>query len=176
MVGAGNLLVSEAPTATSDGATARFTWKGRLDLIRTSPAESLVTLADDVEMIYATRRGDRSAFSVTASRMEAVVREPDERDAPDAAKETAADSSPLGAAELQAVRGFGRVFARGDGRDVECDAFEYDVESGIATLTARPGRSVSVLTRGTPGPVRASAVKWNLRTGRIEVIDGRGEG
>lgn len=176
VVGAGNLLVSEAPTATSDGATARFTWKGRLDLIRTSPAESLVTLADDVEMIYATRRGDRSAFSVTASRMEAVVREPDERDAPDAAKETAADSSPLGAAELQAVRGFGRVFARGDGRDVECDAFEYDVESGIATLTARPGRSVSVLTRGTPGPVRASAVKWNLRTGRIEVIDGRGEG
>ena len=65
---------------------------------------------------------------------------------------------------------------RGDGRDVECDAFEYDVASGLATLTARPGRSVSVLTRGTPGPVRASAVKWNLRTGRIEVIDGRGEG
>ena len=173
VVGAGNLLVSEAPTATSDGATARFTWKGRLDLIRTSPAESLVTLADDVEMIYATRRGDRSAFSVTASRMEAMVREPDDAEAPeDAANAT----SPLGAAELQAVRGFGRVFARGDGRDVECDAFEYDVESGIATLTARPGRSVSVLTRGTPGPIRASAVKWNLRTGRIEVIDGRGEG
>ena len=101
------------------------------------------------------------------------MREPGE-DA--AASESQADASPLGAAELQAVRGFGRVFARGDGRDIECDAFEYDVASGLATLTARPGRSVSVLTRGTPGPIRASAVKWNLQTGRIEVIDGRGEG
>ncbi|MGA0174696.1 MAG: hypothetical protein ACO3NL_13785, partial [Phycisphaerales bacterium] len=86
------------------------------------------------------------------------------------------DESPLSAAELQAVRGFGRVFARGDDRDVECDSFEYDVESGVATLSARPGRSVSIMTRGTPGPVRAAAVKWNLQTGRIEVIDGRGEG
>lgn len=173
VIGAGNLLVSEAPTATSGGATARFAWKGRLDLIRTGEDESLVTLADDAEMIYATRSGERRTFSVTASRMEATVREPGE-DLPN--REDAADSTPLGAAELQAVRGFGRVFARGDGRDVECDAFEYDVASGMATLTARPGRSVSVLTRGTPGPVRASAVKWNLQTGRIEVIDGRGEG
>lgn len=173
VVGAGNLLVSEAPTATSEGATARFSWKGRLDLIRTATDESLVTLADDAEMIYAARRGERRAFSVTASRMEATVREPDDGGS---AKEAAPESSPLGAAELQSVRGFGRVFARGDGRDVECDAFEYDVASGVATLTARPGRSVSVLTRGTPGPVRAAAVKWNLQTGRIEVIDGRGEG
>ncbi len=177
VIGAGTLLVSEAPTAERQGATARFSWKGRLDLIRTAPDRSLVTLADDVEMIYATRSGERSAFSVTASRMEATVREaPQEAVDPANEREASPDTSPLGAAELQAVRGFGRVFARGDGRDVECDAFEYDVESGIATLSARPGRSVSVMTRGTPGPVRASAVKWNLQTGRIEVIDGRGEG
>ena len=66
VIGAGNLLVSEAPTATSEGATARFSWKGRLDLIRTGSDESLVTLADDAEMIYAARSGERRAFSVTA--------------------------------------------------------------------------------------------------------------
>lgn len=176
VIGAGNLLVSEAPAPSREGATARFSWKGRLDLIRTAPDRSLVTLADDAEMIYATRGGERRAFSVTASRMEATVREAARDESVPGDASASPDDSPLGAAELQAVRGFGRVFARGDDRDVECDAFEYDVESGVATLTARPGRSVSVMTRGTPGPVRASAVKWNLQTGRIEVIDGRGEG
>lgn len=173
VIGAGSLLVSEAPTAESEGGTARFRWKGRLDLIRTAPDRSLVTLSDDVEMVYAARSGEGGAITVTASRMEATVAEP--AAPPSEAPEPSA-SAAFEEAELRSVRGFGRVFVRGEGRDVECDAFEYDVESGIATLTARPGRSVSVLTRGTPGPVRAAAVKWNLRTGRIEVIDGRGEG
>jgi hypothetical protein len=177
VIGPGTLLVSEAPLGERVGATARFSWKGRLDLLRTSADRSLITLADDAEMIYATRSGERRAFSVTASRMEATVREVPaaENESRQPAAESP-DASPLGAAELQAVRGFGRVFARGDDRDIECDAFEYDVESGVATLSARPGRSVSITTRGTPGPTRAAAVKWNLQTGRIEVIEGRGEG
>ncbi|MGA1399750.1 MAG: hypothetical protein ACO38P_05125 [Phycisphaerales bacterium] len=102
VVGAGTLLVSEAPARERAGATARFSWKGRLDLLRTAADRSLVTLADDVEMIYATRSGERRSFSVTASRMEATVREVSPAEAPrEESTVPASDESPLGAAELE---------------------------------------------------------------------------
>ena len=105
--------------------------------------------------------------------MEAIVADADPK-GPDASAPP--DEARMASSELLAVRGFGRVFARGGGRDIECDAFDYDAETGVVVLTARPGRSVSVLERGAAGPVRASRVEWNVRTGRVEVLDGRGEG
>lgn len=168
--GAGTLLVAE-PSSTAVGAgrggTSRFSWDGRLDLTRESATRSRLTLADDVELIHASG-GDADGVTLTADRMEVLV------DRPEGA--TLAPETAVAEATLVEVRGIGKVFVRSRDRDVEGDAFEYDAEEGIATLTARAGRTVSVLARDAPGPTRAEKVTWNLRTGRIEIIGARGEG
>ncbi len=174
--GAGTMLVSEAAVGDDPASISRFRWKGRLDLVSLAPGRSKVTLADEVELARVVRATDTAAgeqFTVTAARMEAIVADADPK-GPDASAPP--DEARMASSELLAVRGFGRVFARGGGRDIECDAFDYDAETGVVVLTARPGRSVSVLERGAAGPVRASRVEWNVRTGRVEVLDGRGEG
>ena len=168
--GAGTLLVAEpgsTATGVGRGGTSRFSWDGRLDLTRESATRSRLVLADDVELIHAPGAAGESV-TLTADRMEVLV------DRPEGAAIT--PETAVAEATLVEVRGIGKVFVRSRERDVEGDAFEYDAEKGIATLTARPGRTVSVLARSAPGPTRAEKVTWNLRTGRIEIVGARGEG
>lgn len=170
--GAGTLLVSEAPTATREARTARFRWKERLDLERRGDAETAVAISGEVDLAFAGGVAG-PAFTLTADRMDATLRP---RSSSEEADEPIAETSDLGRLELRDVAGAGRVFARGQGRDVECDAFDYDADTGMLVLTARPGRSVGVMSTTAAAPVRAERVRWNLRTDRIEIDSARGEG
>ena len=170
--GAGTLLVSEAATTARPARTARFRWSERLDLARRTETETAVAISGDVELLFAAG-GAGPAFTLTADRMDAVL----EPRSPGAAEAVESEApSELDRLELRSVAGAGRVFVRGQGRDAECDAFDYDAESGDLLLTARPGRSVSVMSTTAAAPVRASRVRWNLRTDRVEVVGTRGEG
>lgn len=171
--GAGVLLVSEAETSNREARTARFKWADRLDLVRRGESESAVAISGDVELAFAGGIAG-PAFTLTADRMDATLRpRQDSADPPDAATDGPADLERL---ELRAVEGAGRVFARGSGRDVECDAFDYDAATGLLVLTARPGRSVSVMSTTAAAPIRAERVRWNLQTDRVEIDSARGEG
>lgn len=172
--GAGTLLVSEAATADRDARTARFRWSERLDLVPRGESETAVAITGDVELAFAGGVAG-PAFTLTADRMDATLDAgPMEAVTPSAAGEREVDE--LDRLEMRRVFGAGRVFARGRGRDVECDAFDYDAGTGLLELTARPGRSVSVMSTTAAAPIRAERVRWNLRTDRVEIESARGEG
>jgi lipopolysaccharide export system protein LptA len=79
-----------------------------------------------------------------------------------------------GPAELVRVRGIGRVFVRTPDHDIECQEFDYNVDTQIAMLRASPGRVVTVQSKGAATPIRAERVQWDLRTGRIRILGGEG--
>ena len=64
--------------------------------------------------------------------------------------------------DLQELNANGNVYVATETRRVDCDAFEYNLRTGFASLSAEKNRSVAVVTEGTPYPVRASSVVWNM--------------
>ena len=74
-----------------------------------------------------------------------------------------------GSADILGVVARGAVFIRTPEQDVECEIFDYEAGNQIARLTAREGRLVTVLTKGSATPVRAEAVTWDMKTGRIQI-------
>ena len=81
-----------------------------------------------------------------------------------------------GSMKPQRIAGAGGLFIRTPKRDVACDTFNYDLRTSLAELSAAPGRTVSVLTRGTPRPFRAARVLWDLDADTITVLKGAAVG
>ncbi|MFM7260778.1 MAG: hypothetical protein ACKO3W_09265, partial [bacterium] len=116
-------------------------------------------------------RADDS-LSMRCDTLEAMVKRPDEsKKAADGGARTESDGGVDlgGPAELVGVKGIGRVFIRTPEQDIECGEFDYSVATGMATLTAEPGRTVTVAIKGQPAPIRAQQVTWDLRNGRIQI-------
>ncbi len=159
--------------------TTRFTWRDRLDLRSIGGDRFRVDLQGGVQMVHADTSGTAVPSLLTASRLEAEFERLDEAAhgaTANAGVETGVDLT--GTAKLLAVRGFGdgagRVqFDTGE-FVVECDAFLYDTQSQIATLTATDGRSVVVVGTNPPGRRSAESVEWNLATGTIRIRNARG--
>jgi hypothetical protein len=74
------------------------------------------------------------------------------------------------------VKGKGHVFIRTPEQDIECGEFDYSVVTGVATLTAEEGRTVTIALKGQPAPIRAQQVVWDLRNGRIQISKVSGTG
>ncbi len=163
--GAGSLLVAEPAAEGRAAETSRFRWLGRLELLRPQADRAIVNLVDGVELMHAD---GSAAFSMTSQRMEiTLATSPPEAGAAPAADPRRGEQE----ARLLRVQGLGRVLIRTAERDVECDRFDYDAESGLADASARRGRMVTVVSRGAAGPVRAEQVRWNLRTGSIDLVE-----
>jgi hypothetical protein len=77
--------------------------------------------------------------------------------------------APGGAMALRRVRAVGSVFVRAASREVECDDFDHDVATGIARVSAAPGRLVSIVTAQARIPYTAQSVVWDLRHDRISI-------
>ena len=61
-------------------------------------------------------------------------------------------------------------------QDIECGEFDYSVATGVATLSAAEGRTVTISVKGQPAPIRAQQVVWDLRNGRLQVSKVSGAG
>lgn len=176
---AGTLLVFDrddegarggSPSLFDGRGTTRFRWSNRLDMRRLDASGRYrIDLDGGVEMLHAGLR-EQDTLSLTCDRLQATVDRVVDAQAPAPAAGTAAD---LGApVRLRRVEGLGRVFIRTPEVDVECETFDYDLATGVAQLSARAGRMVSVLQRGPraqPVPVLAERAIWDLQTGRIRV-------
>ena len=64
--------------------------------------------------------------------------------------------------DLQQLVAKGTVYIATESRTVDCDLFDYNLRTGIADLSATQGRTVAILTQGSPYPVRAEGVTWNM--------------
>ena len=164
---------ARAPGGIALGAdgTTRFRWKERMALERQYDDVFRIRMEKDVEMLHAGNRADDS-LSMRCDTLEATVKRPDEsKKAGEGGARTESDGGVDlgGPAELVGVKGIGRVFIRTPEQDIECGEFDYSVTTGVATLTAEPGRTVTIAIKGQPAPIRAQQVTWDLRNGRIQI-------
>jgi hypothetical protein len=184
---AGTLLVFDrdddgaraAPPSLFDGrGTTRFKWTKRLDMRRLDAlGRYRIDLDEGVELLHAGLR-EQDTLTLTCDRLQATVDRvmSPPADTPKAAGTPADLGAPV---QLRRIEGLGRVFVRTPEVDVECDAFDYDLATGIAQVTARPGRMIKVLQRGAraqPVPVQAESAVWDLQNGRIRIVGASGSG
>jgi hypothetical protein len=71
------------------------------------------------------------------------------------------------------LRGEGGVYITSPTRNIDCDELDYDAVTGIATMTALPGRTVTVMTAGNPHPARADRVVWDMINDKITLTNPR---
>ena len=169
---------SGPPTLFDGRGTTRFRWGRALAIRRVEgPATYRVTMDDQAELVHAGLR-EQDTLTITSDAMQAVVERRDGGPATGAAGQ--AQPADLGGAmKLLRVVADGRVLVRSPEADVECDRFDYDLKTRIATLTARPGRVMTVLQKGRgaqPIPLRAESAMWDMENGSIRVLGASGTG
>jgi hypothetical protein len=182
--GEGGLLVHEpepsprrradAPIEAGFGVdgTTRFRWKRGMTMTREAEGRYLVVMDEDVEVLHAGL-GIEDQMTLTGRRLEVVVDRV--QPMPDAKPVRRSEGIELGGpAEILRVRGIGAVFVRTPEHDVECEEFDYNVDTGIAILRAVPGRVVTVRSKSANTPIRAERVQWDMRSGKLRILGGEG--
>lgn len=182
--GEGGLLVHDpeasprrragAPVEAGFGVdgTTRFRWTREMTMTRQAEGRYLVVMDRGVEVLHAGLDSE-DTMSLTGNRLEVVIDRDDAGDGPKA--ERLGGAVELGGpAEIVRVRGLGAVFIRTPEHDVECEEFDYNVDTGIALLRAAPGRVVTVRSKSANTPIRAERVQWDLRSGKLRILGGEG--
>ncbi|MBC01770.1 MAG: hypothetical protein CMJ34_00500 [Phycisphaerae bacterium] len=182
--GAGGLLVHDprpsgdrridAPVEAGFGVdgTTRFRWERRMSMNREIDGRYLVVMEQGVEVLHAGLV-EQDTMTLTGDRLEVTLDRPDS-DQPVKPRQAEGGIELGGPADIVRVRGMGRVFVRTPEHDVECEEFDYNVDTGIAMLRAAPGRVVTVQTKAATTPIRAERVLWDLRSGRLRILGGEG--
>ena len=184
VVGDGNLLIRDewldegdseetSKTGFSSKGTTLFRWSRQLHMIPQVDEVFDIVMTGDVECLH--RSLDDRTATLTGQRLEATV-----------ARRTAGDDQrdalPAGALnlggpmDLMRLYGSGGLFIRSAERDVACDEFDYNPATGLAIISAAPGRMVSVLTAGSSRPYRAQRVLWNMNLDTITITRGAASG
>jgi len=123
----------------------------------------LATFTGNVEWLHKSLNGQTA--TLTGQHLEAVISRRGE-----AVEQVDLDFG--GPAELERLHGKGAVFIRTATRDVQCEEFTYDPSTGIAEIAALPGRTASVLTKGSPQPFHAERMIWNMNEDKITIMHG----
>jgi len=172
VIGDGELVIrdpsaDEEPDPTQDRGlfkgpgASRFVWTRRLDMVRDADGGFDMTMEGDVEGIY---RGmtEEDVASITADRVEARTkptadpRKEQQRNPEDSVLDLGDDM------DIDRLLARGQVYIATPRRRVDCNLFDYNVATSLAKVSAVEGRTVSILTEGSPTPVRASSVLWNM--------------
>ncbi|MDG2093696.1 MAG: hypothetical protein P8J89_00300 [Phycisphaerales bacterium] len=183
VIGDGSLVIREP--ATEDAAdsipegpfsgpgTSRFVWTKRLDLERMPGDRYELSMLGNVEGLY---RGltDDDVATITANQVEAVTRR-------SRGARTRDQANPLdfqGDMEIEQLHAQGEVYLATPQRRADAHDVDYDTRTQIATLTARPGRKVSIITEGSPLPVKATKMVWNMDplVDSIQLLEPSGSG
>jgi hypothetical protein len=113
-------------------------------------------MSGNVEMVH--QGLDSGIGMLTSDSMIAFASDPN----PDLSNEDGISELTFRAMDLQQINSVGNVYVATTTRKVDCDAFNYNLLTGIAELTALEGRSVAIVTQGTSYPVRATSITWNM--------------
>ncbi|MDY7109232.1 MAG: hypothetical protein SYC29_11415 [Planctomycetota bacterium] len=189
VVGAGELLIrdlraedaaadepSDRPSpddAFATKGTTLFRWQEQLQMTREVDDRFNIEMSGNVECLHENLGGRTT--TLTGQRLIAgVLRH--SAGAPARAEQEAGSLNFGGRMEVQRLFGHGSLYIRTAERDVACDEFDYNTATGLATLTAAPGRTVSILTQGAMRPYHAEHVLWNMGEDRITITRGAGAG
>jgi hypothetical protein len=164
VVGNGELLLRDPrqPTiATHQSALAgrgatRFTWDEKLQTTKLSEQLYRIEMNGNVQMLH--KGLDDSIGMLTSDTLEAIAIDP----IATPSGEKGVSQLTLGGMDLQQLKAMGSVYVATETRRVDCDVFDYNLVTGFAKLHADPNRSISIVTEGTPYPVRAMSIIWNM--------------
>lgn len=162
VVGKGEMIIRDARSSTNElnqtplagrGIT-RFTWDNRLRTTNLSNNSYRMVMDGNVQMLHKSLDG--TVGKLTSNQLEAITANAiaaDSENAPDQA---------LQGMDLKQIEAQGNVYIETDARSVECDMFDYNVQTGFAALVAVPSRTVAIRTTENPYPVRATNFVWNM--------------
>ena len=183
VIGDGSLVIREpvpenAGDSISEGpfsgpGTSRFVWSKRLDLERMPGDRYELSMLGDVEGLY---RGltDDDVATITANQVEAITK----RSRDSRSRDQANPLDFQGDMEIEQLHAEGEVYLATPIRRADAHEVDYDTRTQIATLTARPGRKVSIMTEGSPLPVKATKMIWNMDplVDSIQLVEPSGSG
>lgn len=172
-VGDGTLVIRDnrAPLKTTHQSslagrgTTKFTWDGHLRTTKLTDTLYRITMQEHVEMAH--RGLDGQVGMLTADSMKAISQNTSEEEPTDQS------TLALRGMDVQELQASGDVYVSTTTRRVDCDVFDYNLMTGLAKLSATNGRTVAIVTAGTPYPVRAKSILWNMDPG-IDSIEIKG--
>ncbi len=158
-------LTGEGTPDTMARGDALFTWNGSL---RMNQADYTVTMNDSVRLTH-QRVGDPGGNVTTVLdchllRAKLLVEEVTPGQSPEGPRRSRG--------ELSTAHAEGGVRMRSGRRTVEGDLLDYNAPSGEVIAAARAGRTVTVADESSAGTMTAPKILWNLRSGRIDILEG----
>ena len=154
-------------SALAGRGTTRFTWDNKLQTTQLKGNVYRVEMTGNVEMVH--KGLDGSIGMLTSDRIEAIAIDPDSIEE----LEGGGAALTLRGMDLQQLNASGNVYVATETRRVDCDSFDYNLKTGFAKLSADANKSVAIVTEGTPYPVRATSILWNMDPA-IDTISIRG--
>ena len=110
---------------------------------------------------------------LTSDEIEAIAKDP----YPHSQSENISELTMRGM-DLKQLKATGEVYVATESRRVDCDTFDYNLQTGLAKLSAQKGKQVAIVTEGVNYPVRADSIVWNMDPGidsiTIKNLQGRG--
>lgn len=149
----------------AEGVT-RFRYADGMQLRRLEGQNYRMSMRQSVEVAHAgPRAGD--TFTLTCSELDADLERP-------TAGSADGEMEFGGAAEIRSLTARGAVLVRSSQFECECESFEYDASTQVATMKAAPGRQVALIPAGQAVPTRAGVVRWDMAAGRLTVDGAQG--
>ncbi len=146
-------------------------WAQHLKMTRLTDQLWNIGMTGDVQVGHVAPGGEVS--TMTAEEVQLEV----ERSATDVEETAEGDFLNLGGdMEAQRLAAEGSVFIVTPNREVDCHAFDYNLRTNLAEVSALPGRRVSIVTAGSPVPIKYQKLIWNMDPAneRITVYQGSG--
>ena len=163
-VGNGELVIRDQRTpgnevhqsALAGRGVTKFTWDEKLVTTRLADNLYRVEMNGNVEMLH--QGLDGAIGRLTSDKIEAIAIDPN----PINVNGGSVSRLTLRGMDLQQLNATGSVYVATETRRVDCDTFDYNLRTGFATLEAEGHRTVAIVTQGTPYPVRATSIVWNM--------------
>ena len=134
--------------------TTQFTWDGNLRTTRISDELYRIKMTEDVQMLH--KGLDGLIGMLTANKINALSRNTTANDTKDTS------TVAMRGMDVQEIQASDNVYVSTTTRRVDCDLFDYNLQTGLAKLSATDGKTVAIVTEGTPYPVRATSIVWNM--------------
>lgn len=152
----GQGLSADAQTGQGE---AKFEWTGSMTADREAKK---VTLHQGVRMRH-HRRDDGLLTDLECEDLLAVLDQ--------ATQPKPGDQAPAFSGELQSTWATGRAWLRSGQREISAEELLYDAAQGVVSAKGKPGGDVTAFDHASATPVTAKAIRWDLKSGRLDAIE-----
>ena len=157
-------------SALAGRGITKFNWEEKLKTTQLTEDLYRIVMNGNVQMQHLGLDGEIGGL--TAHQIEALAINPNDVQTQD----DGTSELVVRGMDLQQLKAIGNVYVSNGSRKIDCDSFEYNLRTGIATLLAKEGQTVNITTAGAQYPVRATSVVWNMDPAddRITIVNLKG--